>query len=124
MNLRELAEKDLAHTLEDPNGFGWPVTVTNPDGEVLTGLYGMTNDISSAIDPDTGALVSNRLVTVSLRISTVVNEGFELPREVSSGPPWIVTFDNLLGSPRTYKVIQTLPDRGLGYITCVLGNYA
>jgi len=40
-NLRELAEADLAETLEDDSdGFGLPVELIDPDGTVYTGLVG------------------------------------------------------------------------------------
>ena len=127
MSLRTLAEQDLAVILEgDVYGARWPVTVTNPQGLEDDTLYGFSNDISQAIDPETGQLVSGRFATVALRIAQLTAAGFaELPRHVSdsSRKPWIVKFNDINGLPYTFKVRRSDPDRGAGLIVCTLEEY-
>lgn len=124
MNLRELAESDLSFILEDKvNGFGWDITITNPDGVSTDGLVGNSNDISQVIDPDTGQAVSGRSASVALRISSLIDVG--LPKGIADTnlKPWIVTFDDINGNSFKFKVMQSNPDRTLGMITLLLEFY-
>lgn len=125
MNLRQLAEQDLATTLEDDvGGFGWPVTLTKPDG-TQGSFVARSGDVAQLIDPDTGQAVSGRLASASLRISSLTAAGFELPQGVvdTSARPWVITFDDIGGTSHTFKVEQSDPDRTLGIVTCTLGAY-
>lgn len=124
MSLRELAEQDLAVVLENGSDFGWPITVTDPDG--LSGsLTGSSTDIAQVIDPDTGEAVSGRMAAVTLRISSLTAAGLGLPVAIadSTGLPWRVTFDDINGTPYTFLVAQSNPDRALGVVTCILRIY-
>lgn len=126
MGLRDLAEKDLGRILEDDaRGFGWPITLTDPAGLSSTGLVGFSDDIGQLIDPDTGALVNGRLASVALRISSLILQGFALPRGVAdqASKPWVVTFDDINGTAHTFKVRQANPDRALGMVVCILEGY-
>ena len=125
MSLRLQAEADLAQTLENALDFGWPVIITNPAGD-SGNLNCQTVDIGLTIDPDTGTPISGRLAHVTMRISTLVSEGFaDLPKAVSntSAKPWLVTFDDINGNTYTYKVKQSMPDRNLGVVTCILEHW-
>ena len=125
MSLRVLAESDLGLILEDgATGFGWPITLTNPAGATFAGI-GFSDDIAQVIDPDTGELVSGRLASAAIRISTLYAAGFELPRAIADSDikPWLVAFDDINGLPYTFKVRQSNPDRALGLITLVLEAY-
>jgi len=127
MNLRRLAESDLARIVEDTTLGGWPVTVTSPQGVVVP-LVGVTNDIATAIDPETGQLVAGRTVSVSLRISSLTAAAFGgegLPRAIASesSKPWLISFEDLEGNAQKFAVKESFPDRGMGLLTCVLGGY-
>ena len=125
MSLRDLAESDLAATLEDDvTGFGWPVTVTDPSGTSAS-LVGQTDDIAQVIDPDTGQAVSGRLASVALRISSLGGVGLGLPYGVAdgAGKPWLVAFDDVNGNPYTFKIVESNPDRALGLVSCLLEIY-
>ena len=127
MNLRELAEADLAFTLEDGAfGFGWPITITTPAEVVSNPLTGYSNDISQVVDPDTGMLVSGRVATVALRISSLTADGLAIPHAIASKTqrPWLITFDDINGQTYTFKVKQSNPDRGLGVVTLILENWS
>ena len=122
MGLREIAEQDLAITLEDSvYGFGWDIVVTNPAGATLA-LVGSSNDIAQMIDPDTGEAVSGRSASVSLRISTLVAGGFALPENKpdEATRPWLITFDDINGNEHKFAVSKSNPDRALGIVTCLL----
>ncbi len=126
MGLREQSEKDLGFILEgDSAGFPWDITITSPTGESSVGLKGFSDDISQLIDPDTGMLVSGRLASVAIRISSLYAQGFALPRDVSdhSMNPWVVQFNDINGLPHTFKVRQSDPDRALGLVVCILEGY-
>lgn len=125
MSLRQLAEADLAVILEDgTTGFGWPITVTSP-AAVSANLTGFSDDISQVIDPDTGQVVSGRLASVALRISSLTGAGLALPQGIADAAqkPWLITFDDINGTSYAFKVMQSNPDRALGLVTCILELY-
>jgi hypothetical protein len=126
MGLRDLVEQDLGAILEDSaTGFGWPISLTDPDGLTDETLVGFSDDIAQSIDPDTGELVSGRLASVALRISTLHAAGFSLPRGVAdtSKKPWVVKFNDINGRPHVFIVRQANPDRAAGVVVCILEGY-
>lgn len=125
MSLRQLAEADLGVILEDSaTGFGWPISVTDPDGNVGS-LTGFSDDIAQVIDPDTGQAVSGRLASAAIRISSLTSAGLGLPRGIAdtSGKPWTVEFNDINGNAYKFKVSQSNPDRALGLVTLLLELY-
>lgn len=122
LGLRAIAENDLAFVLEDSAyGFGWPITITDPTGTVLN-LTGTSSDIAQIIDPDTGQVVSGRLATIAVRISTLQPTFATLPEGVidAAVKPWLVAFDDINGKSYTFKVAQSNPDRELGVLFLIL----
>jgi len=125
MSLREIAEADLAVTLEDGvGGFGWPITITDPTG-ASAALVGTSTDIAQVIDPDTGVAVSGRSASVAVRIASLTAAGLGLPVGIadSGSRPWTVSFDDINGAGYTFKVQQSNPDRAIGLVTLVLEKY-
>lgn len=124
MGLRELATADLLAILEDDEfGFGWDITLTDPDGTAQE-LKGFSNDVSQIIDPETGQIVSGRLATVSLHLASITLPGLPVGIADASQKPWLVAFDDILGVSYTFKVAQANPDRTLGMIFLVLELYS
>jgi len=125
VNLRELAEADLAVTLEDAaDGFGWPITVTDPDG-TSAALTGQSGDVSELIDPDTGQAVSGRFAHVSLRLSSLYAAGLGMPKGIaeSGRKPWRIAFPDINGVAYLFEVRHSKPDRTMGVVTCTLGGF-
>lgn len=126
MGLREQAERDLGLIIEDKAfGFGWDIVLVSPEG-ISAVVTGLSNDISLAIDPDTGELVSGRTATVALRISTLRARGFsDNPKGIadSKSKPWVVAFRDINGVPCLFKVMKSNPDRAIGVITLILETY-
>jgi hypothetical protein len=124
MSLRAQAERDLATIVEDEDGFGWPITVTNPDGSSAA-LVGLSNDVAYALDPETGQAVSGRTASVALRIGALTAAGLGIPVNVSETTrfPWIVQFNDINGNPHVFKVIESQPDRAIGLVVCKLEAY-
>ena len=124
--LRDTAKADAKSILNDGvHGFGWPITVTDPEGTVGN-LTGFSNDVAEVIDPDTGVAVSGRIASIALVIQDIIDEGLAgLPKNIAdkTKKPWIVEFDDINGNPFTFKVQHSNPDRTLGIITCVLEFY-
>lgn len=118
MDLHQLAESDLAFTLE---GDGQTVTVTNPAGTSAP-LKAISNDISLLIDPETGVPVSGRNANVALRVASLRAAGLEMPVGIEDGAqvPWLVAYTTVTGESITTKVMASNPDRSLGLITCRL----
>ena len=125
MSLREQAETDLSAILSDGvTGFGWPITVTDPAG-LSAPLTGFSNDIAQVIDPSTGQVVSGREVSVALSISALTAAGFTIPQGIvdSASKPWVVAFTDINGTPGTFKIRSSDPDRALGVVVCMLELY-
>lgn len=126
MGLREIAEQDQAFILEDEeHGFGWEITLTDPDG--LTDTFtGYSQDVYTLIDADTEIAASGRVISVALRISSILAAGFsDIPEGVQSQDslPWRVQFDDLQGDPYSFAVRDSEPDRTLGMVVCFCVPY-
>lgn len=122
MNLREIAEQDLALTLEDSeNGFGLPSTVTDTAGNTA-GISVQSGDVHVLYDPDTDVKVSNRTAHISIRISSLTAAGLEIPKAQpdQSKNPYTFEFADSNGVSRKFIVSESRPDRTLGIITVIL----
>jgi hypothetical protein len=122
MNIREMAEQDLALTLEDAeNGFGNEITITDPSGlsEILSG---QTGDIHLVYDSEADAKVNNRIIHISIRISSLTALGFEIPRSQpdQSSNPWLFEFSDINGNSGKFTVSDSMPDKALGIVTIIL----
>jgi len=125
VSLRDQAAADAKRILEDSAaGFGWPITVTAPDGSSAS-LKGFSTDVAQTIDPDTGMTVSGRTASVTLPIKALTDAGLALPRGIAdqASKPWRVTFDDIHGTSHEFKVAESMPDRALGVVLCMLEAY-
>ena len=125
MGLRDQISADIKSILEDSDtGFGWAITVTDPDG-VSGDLTGFSDDIAQSIDPDTGLAVSGRTASVALHFTSLSDEGLGIPVAIadSTKKPWIVEFDDIVGESYTFKVSESIPDRAVGVVVCLLEVY-
>ena len=75
------------------------------------------------IDPETGQLVSNRTASITLRLSSLLDIGMPKAIADSSSKPWLVEFEDILGTAYKFKVASSNPDRSIGHVTCTLENY-
>ena len=116
MNLRELAESDLEHILEDDiQGGAESVTLTNPAGG--TGCFnGFDFNIGEIYDPQSDTMVAGQLRQFSLRQSTLCAAGMAIPEGVAdeAKKPWLVRHDR---TQVTSKVKSVLIDGSLGIST-------
>ena len=129
MGLRDIAEEDLALTLEDDvDGFGFPFTLVAPDGQEEN-FTGQTGDIAQIVDPETGIVVSGRRAHVAVRISSFETAFGGGPSAYPVGiadktiKPWLVIWNDIRGHAYTFKVSKSNPDRTLGIITLILEAY-
>jgi hypothetical protein len=75
VNLRVLAESDLSETLENPDGWGLPIELIDPDGVEYTkstndpeaDLTGQILYDSTRVDPETGLSMIVHTPVISLR---------------------------------------------------------
>lgn len=109
MNLRDLAEQDLAVTLE--GDWSTPVALVAPDGAEYTDLKGQVLYDLVRMNPENGERTVCRNPIVSLRRSS-------LPRIPVAGETWLVTL-----SDGQYVISPTRPPEGgesLGFIRLYL----
>lgn len=125
MGLREIAEADLAVTIEDRDtGFGWDVVLLSPDeadDDPGAELIALTVDTVLLGDPDTGTAVVGRRASVAIRISSLPDPDV-LPEGIPDldSLPWRFRFSTLRGTERLYRVAHTEPDETLGVLVCHL----
>lgn len=124
MGLREQAATDARTIVEDTTGFGWPIRLTDPCGRTAE-ILGLANDIAMTIDPDSGIAVTGRSASIAFSLKALDDAVMDVPVSVADGDskPWIVEFDDIQGNPHTFKVRESLPDRALGVVLCLLEAY-
>lgn len=125
MNLREQIETDLADTLEDPDGYGLPVVLIDPDGNIYDkSANDETQDLSGQIlydttraDPDTGLDIIIHQPVVTLRRSS-------LSRVPVAGEKWMVRIPETPdpSAVKTTHGIERAPEDGksIGFIRLYL----
>ena len=120
MNLREQAKQDLEITLSNGDDFGWPVQLTDLNGNT-TGddennlLYSQSGQIFFSVDPDTGQVVNTDTPHVVFRIQDLFDRGFSIPQK-----KWKVDTTDVNGIERKFVVQDIRPDYTLGLVTCLL----
>lgn len=125
MSLREKAAADFKRLSEDgTTGFGWPITVTDPAG-LSANLTGFANDISQAIDPETGQIVSGRIAAIAISTRSLFLAGLGQPVGISDSAqkPWLVQFTDPSLNAFTFKVARSDPDRTIESVNCTLELY-
>lgn len=122
MNLRAIAEQDLAITLEDSeNGFGISATITDTKG-ISAALDVQSGDIHVLYDPGGEVKVNSRTAHVSVRIASLIAAGLEMPKAQPNQTknPYTFEFADSNDVMRKFIVSQSSPDRTLGIITIIL----
>lgn len=110
MNLRALAEQDLAVTLTDKdNGGAVSFTLLKPSGTGIT-LNGNLGDIGYLLDTE-GNPIAGRTVTAAYRMSDCLSDGGEY---IEPGRGWKVIYTDMSGHEWILCVIRFEPDRTIG----------
>lgn len=126
MNFLDIAQQDKAFTLKDSVfGFGTAITITDPD-LLSADVTGRTNDISFAIDPNTGVAISGRTATIAIDMQELTDKGFSsLPvaQTDKTKKPWLVEYTDQLGKAHVFIVLEANPDLTLGIVLCTLQFY-
>jgi hypothetical protein len=104
MNVRELSEKYLEKTLENPNAAGSPYTLIDPNN-VRYPVVGTVGDISMLIDPISGEAISGRTITTTCRM-------MRLPVQPRRG--WRAELPDLAGNIQQLYVQEIKPDNTIG----------
>ena len=109
MNLRQLAEQDLAVTLTDKdNGGAVSFTISKPSGTGYT-VNGFVGDIGYLLDTE-GNPIAGRTVTSIFRMSDLMaNDEYMQP-----GRGWKVIYTDMSGHEWILYVARFEPDRTLG----------
>jgi hypothetical protein len=116
MNIIELAERDLAITLEDrKTGFGVDVTLITPEG-IEHKLIGQSTDVGLVIDSNTGIGVRGRIAEITFRLSTLLEKVGSIPDKTEEGGGWLMRIENINGDNWTFAVGVADVDRKLGVV--------
>jgi hypothetical protein len=107
MGIRELAESDLAKTLEDQNGAGTPYILSDGTADyTVTGTFG---DIAYLFNPGIGNTVQAGTITATYRIKTLRDQTEKIPER-----GWKVRAFDLAGKEQVLHVTRYEPDRTIG----------
>ncbi len=90
------------------------VTVADTDSNELT-LYGRYTDVSMAIDPETGMMVTGSRVGISFHQSDLA-----LWDGVSDMQRWTVSFTNGAGQTVEGEIVNVMPDRYFGDVVVII----
>jgi hypothetical protein len=116
MNIIELAERDLAITLEDrKTGFGVDVTLITPEG-IEHKLIGQSTDVGLVIDSNTGIGVRGRIAEITFRLSTLLEKVGSIPDKTEEGGGWLMRIENINGDKWTFAVGVADVDRKIGVV--------
>lgn len=115
MNLYELAEKDLATTIEDAkNGSGRTLVLIDEDGSE-TELVAIVGDIGYLLDSE-GNPIAARSIVAAFRMSSFMKDGdYAVPSE-----GWRARTRDMAGKEWTLFVTRAEPDRTIGICRLIL----
>jgi hypothetical protein len=125
MTFHETMATDLQNILEDDDtGFGWAMTITDPD-EVSAEVIGSWTDVTQDIDLGTGVIVAGRVASIVVRQAALTEAGLGMPREVpdEAAKPWRVSLLDTTGATRNYKIASVEPDVRRGLVRCGLEDW-
>jgi hypothetical protein len=125
VSLRAQAAVDARAIVGDASAFACPTTLTDPGGHTAA-VNGLTTDVHTTIDPNTGMVVSGRKASVAYSLAALTAAGFaSVPKQIASqsSKPWVVVFADITGASHTFKVAEGLPDAAIGIVVCMLEAY-
>jgi hypothetical protein len=111
MNVRELSEKYLEKTLENPNAAGSPYTLFDP-ADAPYPVVGTVSDTSITVDPVTGESIISRTITTTCLIK-------RLPVKPERG--WKADVPDLQGNILHLYVQEVQPDNTIGLYYFTMG---
>ena len=112
MSLITDSEEYLELTLEDPDYWGWSITLINLASESQE-ITGQARNINMLFDIESGTEIQSEQASVTVRLSTL-----------TIGEPvkgWKGTVKDTAGTAFPFHVVQAMPDRTLGLIVLKLG---
>jgi hypothetical protein len=124
VGLRQQANDALDFMVSDPEGFGWPIKITSPEG-ASADLIGLSSDVAETIDVETGVAVAGRSAHVALQVDDLTAAGLKVPVGIAESPrrPWVVDFEDIAGRPYRFKVSEARHDRAVGLVLCFLESF-
>lgn len=114
MGLRELAQKDAAHTIEGKQAGNTVFTLSDKAGHSWE-ITGFVGDIGYSVDTE-GNRVAGRTVCASFLASRVKIDG----KTVTPAPGWKLVYRNLDGETQESNVVFAEPDRTIGVVRVYL----
>jgi len=112
--LRAQAIVDLKQTIQSEFGQNIRIATDQQDSEFQT-FIGNSNDIYTAIDPETNQIITGRSVHAVFVLKEVQDFFDTLPKK-----KWRVQFIDI--SPGEFAVKEIRPDASLGVLVLIIGN--
>lgn len=114
MSLRELAEKDLALTLEDSSLSGSRFVLIDKSKNRFE-MLGQVGDIGYLMNTE-GVPIEGRTISIAYRMSSLERLTAKVPQRA-----WRVELVDLAGAKHKLFVVRYEPDRTLGVARLILG---
>lgn len=124
MGLIDQIKADIEQITSDQNEFGVQQEWIAPTGETAT-ITGLFTKHHLAIDPETGKQINVKNAHCSFSEKFLVDAGYPVrnsDNEVSLKNHLVRILDST-GILWTYKIQEWFPDRTIGLIVCILGDY-
>ena len=111
--LRRQLQDDLKSSVQGE--FGQKIKLAKPNNGEFKDFIGLSNDVSLAIDYETGALVTGGRCQAVFILKEVLDHFGELPNNL-----WVVEFLEI--SSQKLRVKDVLPDSSQGLLTLICGS--
>lgn len=125
MGLIEQAKEDIEEITSDLEGFGVEMVLTAPTGEVLP-ITGLHTKHHLAIDQETMKQVNSKNAHISVSEQFLIDAGY--PYRNADNEVYLqghlVTVNDSTGNSCVYVIREWFPDRTIGLIVCILGDYS
>lgn len=124
MGLQDNARRDAQRYLSDKvTGFAETVTLKTPDGLTSLEFSGLCSTRRGLYDEE-GAPANIKVASCAIAEQDLIDAGFTyLDGNTFNLMRYRLTIPNAAGAAIEYKIEQQYPDRGLGCIVLILGDY-
>lgn len=123
MGLLEQAKQDIQEITTDLDEWGVEMTLTAPTSETIT-LNGLHTKHHMAVEADTNKQVNSKNAHISISEQLLIDGNYPYTQdgEVMLNGHKVVVKDST-GTECTYVIRESFPDRTIGLIVCILGDF-
>ena len=122
MTLKERAKRDIERITSNTDEWAQTMLLEAPTGETLT-VSGLHTRHSLGVDAQLQKWANTPNAHVSISEQQLIDGGYPYKDEEVAMQNHKVTVTDSAGQSRTYRIDQWFPNKTIGLITCILGEY-